>query len=286
MQQVLFRAGCVFFNQNLFLVSIEAEQPLWGFEIEGIEMGGVSNLMASDGFSDDVAPRETKDLIGIVASKHTFSECLCRTVESELDDVRIRRFGDMESLLAQWSVEAPALRLLIVDENIASELDEATASILLSHSDMKIACAYREVARAREIMSSGLYPDRVSSFLPMNLVLDAWIKILALMVAGHPYVSHELIALPDGFSQVMHRDHSAKATQANDAGLSNAIAKLTAREVQVLRFVAAGCANKEIAARMSLSVHTVKLHIHHIISKLGVHNRTEAALLYAKVTEQ
>lgn len=249
-------------------------------------MGGVSNLMTSDGFSEDVEPREAKDMIGIVASKHTFSECLCRTVETELEDVRIRRFSDLESLLAQWSTEAAALRLLIIDENIASELDQRTAKLLLSNNDLKIACAYRDVDRARKIMSSGLYPDRVSSFLPMNLVLDAWIKILGLMVAGHPYVSHELIALPDGLSQVIAPDHDAKPVQAYGDCASGAISKLTAREMQVLRFVADGCANKEIAARLSLSVHTVKLHIHHIISKLGVHNRTEAALLYAKVTEQ
>ena len=249
-------------------------------------MGGVSNLMTSDGLSEDVAPREAKDLIGIVASKHTFSDCLCRTVESELDDVSIMRFGDIETLLAQWPVDASALRLLIIDETTANELDEATASILLGNGDMKIACAYRNVARAREIMSSGLYPALVSSFLPMNLVLDAWIKILALMVAGHPYVSHELIAMPEGLSRVVRPDHAAHPVQLRNTGLSGAIAKLTVRELQVLRFVADGCANKEIAARLSLSVHTVKLHIHHIISKLGVHNRTEAALLYAKATEQ
>ncbi|MEM9634014.1 MAG: LuxR C-terminal-related transcriptional regulator, partial [Pseudomonadota bacterium] len=34
------------------------------------------------------------------------------------------------------------------------------------------------------------------------------------------------------------------------------------------------------ADRLSLSEHTIKLHIHHIISKLGVSNRTEAAAIY------
>ena len=41
--------------------------------------------------------------------------------------------------------------------------------------------------------------------------------------------------------------------------------------------VARGLQNKSIAAAFSLSESTVKIHIHNIISKLGVHNRPEAA---------
>jgi DNA-binding NarL/FixJ family response regulator len=52
---------------------------------------------------------------------------------------------------------------------------------------------------------------------------------------------------------------------------------LTERELQVLESAAAGKQNKIIADDLKLSQHTVKLHMHHIIAKLGVNNRTEAA---------
>uniref|UniRef100_UPI000ADF3935 response regulator transcription factor n=1 Tax=Aestuariivita boseongensis TaxID=1470562 RepID=UPI000ADF3935 len=55
---------------------------------------------------------------------------------------------------------------------------------------------------------------------------------------------------------------------------------LTRREAQVLRLVAKGKQNKIIAEELNLSEHTVKLHIHHVIAKLGVHNRTEAAIKF------
>lgn len=55
---------------------------------------------------------------------------------------------------------------------------------------------------------------------------------------------------------------------------------LTVRELGILSRVARGQQNKIIAADLGLSEHTVKLHIHNIITKLGVHNRTEAAVLY------
>jgi LuxR family maltose regulon positive regulatory protein len=52
---------------------------------------------------------------------------------------------------------------------------------------------------------------------------------------------------------------------------------LTARELEILRQIAAGASNQEIAERCVLSVGTVKGHVNHILGKLAAHNRTEAA---------
>ncbi len=59
-----------------------------------------------------------------------------------------------------------------------------------------------------------------------------------------------------------------------------AIEKLTKRENEILVRMAMGNQNKIIAATLGLSEHTVKIHIHNIITKLGVHNRTEVVALY------
>ncbi|HTB85004.1 MAG TPA: response regulator transcription factor [Candidatus Sulfotelmatobacter sp.] len=52
--------------------------------------------------------------------------------------------------------------------------------------------------------------------------------------------------------------------------------KLTDREVQVLRELAKGLANKEIAESLTISEHTVKTHLKNILGKLRVADRTEA----------
>lgn len=54
--------------------------------------------------------------------------------------------------------------------------------------------------------------------------------------------------------------------------------RLTPRELQVLRLLTQGCTNREIAHRLKISVGTVKAHVEHIIAKLGVSDRTQAAV--------
>ena len=51
---------------------------------------------------------------------------------------------------------------------------------------------------------------------------------------------------------------------------------LSAREIEVLRLLAAGLSNAAIAARLALSVHTVERHVVNLYTKLGIHGRAEA----------
>jgi DNA-binding CsgD family transcriptional regulator len=55
--------------------------------------------------------------------------------------------------------------------------------------------------------------------------------------------------------------------------------RLSARELQVLALIVEGQTNKEIASRLCLSPDTVKNHVVHIIQKLGVSDRTQAAVM-------
>lgn len=70
----------------------------------------------------------------------------------------------------------------------------------------------------------------------------------------------------------LHADQGARA------GLNRL--GLTRRESEVLSFLAEGHSNAEIARTLVVSVSTVKTHVHHILRKLDVRNRAEAALVY------
>jgi DNA-binding NarL/FixJ family response regulator len=66
------------------------------------------------------------------------------------------------------------------------------------------------------------------------------------------------------------------ANQQNRAALG----ALTPRELEVLEMIAGGLTNAEAARRLELSVHAIKFHLAAIYRRLGVTNRTEAAVTY------
>lgn len=68
--------------------------------------------------------------------------------------------------------------------------------------------------------------------------------------------------------------------------LSRQVASLTRRETEVLLLIAEGNRNQEIAQTLFLSPATVKTHVNHIFSKLGVANRVEAILVYQKLASK
>lgn len=101
------------------------------------------------------------------------------------------------------------------------------------------------------------------------LEVDASEEQVATAVSG---AYHGLAVLPAG-----------AAGLSEPRGLLESASPLTAREMEILSLLAAGDSNKTIAARLSLSVHTVKFHISSILSKLGASSRTEAVALGLKL---
>jgi DNA-binding NarL/FixJ family response regulator len=58
--------------------------------------------------------------------------------------------------------------------------------------------------------------------------------------------------------------------------------ELSLREITVLEMLATGLTNAQMAERLELTVHAVKFHLASVYHKLGVANRTEAAVLYLR----
>jgi DNA-binding NarL/FixJ family response regulator len=64
--------------------------------------------------------------------------------------------------------------------------------------------------------------------------------------------------------------------------VNDRLEKLSPREREILGLMALGLSNGEIATSLFLTVHAVKYHVSRIFNKLGVTNRTEAAIVYMK----
>lgn len=82
--------------------------------------------------------------------------------------------------------------------------------------------------------------------------------------------------LPDYVGQILAV--MMEKTDMAGAGLTSMIEPLSGRELEVLRLVAAGMSNREIAEELVISTGTAKTHVHNLCGKLGVRNRTEAAM--------
>jgi two-component system, NarL family, response regulator YdfI len=86
-----------------------------------------------------------------------------------------------------------------------------------------------------------------------------------------------LNAIAQGFAVLDPRELQFQGTGAAALGeTSDLVEALTAREREVLQMLAQGRGNKEIAARLKISEHTVKFHVASILGKLGASTRTEA----------
>ncbi len=82
-------------------------------------------------------------------------------------------------------------------------------------------------------------------------------------------------------------EHEAGRSPVMRSAASSGLAELTRREREILQSISQGYRDREIAAGLHISEKTVQKHVQVILSKLGVHNRTEAAyLLYCQSSER
>lgn len=82
------------------------------------------------------------------------------------------------------------------------------------------------------------------------------------------------------YPRAVHNWLLRRATRRQTSGSTPPQGELSEREQEVLKSIAQGKTNQEIAAELHLSPNTVKYHLKNIYQKLGVNNRTEAARIY------
>jgi DNA-binding NarL/FixJ family response regulator len=86
-------------------------------------------------------------------------------------------------------------------------------------------------------------------------------------------------AAANGLAVLDPRDLDQLLASATPAPVAAETSTLTARELEVLRMIAEGAANKIIAWKLNISEHTVKFHVASILAKLGASTRTEAVTI-------
>jgi two-component system nitrate/nitrite response regulator NarL len=111
-------------------------------------------------------------------------------------------------------------------------------------------------------------------FIAKHSSVELMIKSIRTVMAGQYWIGRESVS--DLIGSLVPRRSSGQGEPSADRP------DLSKRELQIVSAVAAGFGNKDIAARLSLSEHTVKHHLSNIFDKLGVTNRLEVALFAIK----
>lgn len=164
--------------------------------------------------------------------------------------------------LAQARALAPDLVLMDINLPKLNGL-EATRLIKAEMPDIKIVMVTvsDDQSDLFEAIKSG-----AEGYLLKNMSEDEFRKTMDAIARGEPPLSPGLaIQLLQEFGRLSRGDQ-AKAEAP----------RLTERETEVLRMVAAGATNREIAASLVISEHTAAFHIKNILSKLHTTNRTQA----------
>jgi DNA-binding NarL/FixJ family response regulator len=203
------------------------------------------------------------------------------------------------------SLEAGPIRILAVDDHPV--VRQGIAGLVAVHSDMSLV---GEASNGREAIHQfrANHPDVTLMDLQMPEMngLDAIIairgefpeaRIIVLTTyAGDAQVLRALKAGARAYllKNLLHKElletiravHAGKKTVSPEVSFQLAEHAtddaLTPAEVRVLRLIAEGNANKEIAAQLSVSEETVKGQVRNILSKLGANDRTHAAMIGLK----
>lgn len=208
------------------------------------------------------------DIVLFIGSAFAFPEVTLRLVRIEFGGLGAERIDRLDPEAALPEGVTP--RLVIVEDRLADALVAHHDALRRKLGDVPIALAYACPVTARRLLALQQTAGRLEElrFLPLNAPIAGWVSMLRLLLAREFVLPGELVSPPP-----------ALPVDAGAASMAGAVT-LTRRELEVLGQVSQGHRNKIIADALGLSEHTVKLHIHNIITKIGVDNRTAAANWY------
>jgi len=186
-------------------------------------------------------------------------ECLVDRLTQ--DYAEVRSAWDLPSLLREVDRDAPRVILL----NFATRESVNLLQFCLDMEPQPKVIAFglseeRDVTTCAEAGASGLHL-RSESFEGLAILVRE-------VRDGNTYCSPEVSSVLLG---------QVYSTVAGGRLSDPAVGSLTTREFDILLLVEEGLTNQQIASRLSLTVHTVKNHVHSLLSKLGVTSRAEAA---------
>lgn len=186
-------------------------------------------------------------------------ECLAATLSDH--GVSAGVAWDLPSLLSEMDRSVPAVILLNIGTPDSSTLLQLGIDL---NGGTRVIVYGLTTERESEIVACA--ESGVAGLHLRTESLDHLVALIRSAGGGQAQCSPEV-------SAILMRRVYAFAAQPNPDMTTDA---LTPREIEILELIGQGLTNQQIASRLSLTLHTVKNHVHNLLSKLGVSSRSEA----------
>jgi DNA-binding NarL/FixJ family response regulator len=192
-----------------------------------------------------------------------------QTLIEEADDFEVvGTAGDGASAVSLAERENPDVILM---DLLMPRLDgiEATRRIIANNPSARVLVltTFADDQRVRDAIQAG-----ATGYLLKDVLKDDLLRALRDTASGRPALHPEV-------QQHLMREVAGRTSSSREQAPH---ANLTEREVDILRLIAEGRSNKEIAAALYLTEGTIKGYVSTIFDKLGVADRTQAALYAVK----
>lgn len=196
----------------------------------------------------------------IVSDSRIVLNALVRSIESSFQSVRLfARISELDPSI-DWSIA-----VTIYDLNRPVEDVEALLRSIPAAALPRVVVLPKETHELRDFAP---LIGKVGAILPNSSGLEEIVLVARLMRTG-------LVVLP---STMMSLLQIPKVQTAEPLAASS----LTDREMGVLTLLAGGSSNKVIGRELGINDTTVRVHVRSVLRKMGVHNRTQAAVRLAE----
>jgi two-component system nitrate/nitrite response regulator NarL len=218
------------------------------------------------GAKEETAAAVRPQLVRVVLldSHRLFRECLAAALHEEAGFARVE-VADADAGALAGLAAGPPIDVLLLGCGEPGQLPQLLRQARERRPDAKILVLGGEegqeeaLALLREGAKGYLFRDQ-----SLGELCEAILDVAAGATVCTPRIGHLLFTRLAELGRERRRDEQL------------AFLDLTARELEILRLIADGLKNQEIAKQLYLSVHTVKNHVHNILERLGVRSRWSA----------
>lgn len=201
----------------------------------------------------------------VIADDHPlFRTALRHTLHTTVqgDVLEAENFDQLQKLL----LREPQIELVFLDLNMPGNQGLTGLTAIRNQFPdvlVMIVSANEQIDVIERAMSFG-----ASAYVPKSAPMPMIINAVETVLGGDSWLPEHILANLAGQKNSLHQDFAHKLSQ------------LTPQQFKVLRCIADGLLNKQIAYELDVQETTIKQHVSAILRKLGVINRTQAGVLF------